>query len=105
MLVRYHVTKSPYASLWHRDRVADWNDNVVDYIGMTLFLHDWDSNDGGLYIYKDEKGSDTGKFIAPKRNRFLFNQLDYWHGVTQIRNPDVQRHSVQMFISTRNLIK
>tara|TARA_R110000868_G_scaffold44849_2_gene149345 strand:+ start:1331 stop:1876 length:546 start_codon:yes stop_codon:yes gene_type:complete len=105
MIVRYHVTTSPYASLWHRDRMADWNGNVVDYIGLTLFLNDWDSNNGGLYIYKDEKGSDTGRFVAPKRNRFIFNPLDYWHGVTQIRNLDVQRHSLQMFISSRNLIK
>ena len=45
MMVRYHVTTSPYASLWHRDRMADWNGNVVDYIGLTLFLNDWDSRE------------------------------------------------------------
>jgi len=101
MMVRYHITKAPYASIWHRDRVADWDGDEVDFIGLTLFLNEWDTNNGGLYIYKEDKNSDTGHFVAPKPNRFIFNPKDYYHGVTQIRVPDVERHSFQMFISSR----
>jgi len=100
-LVRYHLTKYPYASVWHCDRSTDWDSEEIDYLGMTLFLNDWDSNNGGLYIYKDTKESDTGYFVAPKKNRLILNPKDYYHGVTQIRVKDVERHSLQMFISSR----
>ena len=100
-MLRYHITEYPYTALWHKDRMSDWEGNNVDYIGITMFLSDWNGNDGGLYIYKEHKDSTQGNFIMPIKNRVIYNPKDYYHAVTQITKEGVKRYSLQMFISSK----
>lgn len=104
VMLRYHITEYPYSASWHKDRMSDWDSDHVDYIGMTMFLSDWDSSNGGLYIYKEHKDSTQGSFIMPKKNRVIYNPNDYYHAVTQITTQGVKRYSLQMFISSRHAV-
>lgn len=104
VMLRYHVTEYPYSALWHKDRMSDWESDKIDYIGMTMFLNDWNSDDGGLYIYKEHKDSEEGNFIMPKKNRVIYNPNDYYHAVTQITKQGVKRYSLQMFISSKHAL-
>ena len=71
---------------------------------MTMFLNDWDSDNGGLYLYKQNKDSTEGNFIMPKKNRVIYNPNDYYHAVTQITQQGIKRYSLQMFISSRDAL-
>lgn len=103
-MLRYHITEHPYSANWHKDRLSDWDSDKVDYIGMTMFLNDWDSDNGGLYLYKQNKDSTEGNFVMPKKNRVIYNPNDYYHAVTQITQQGVKRYSLQMFISSRDAL-
>lgn len=103
-MLRYHVCKSPYHSVWHLDGLYK-EANVLDYIGITLFLNEkWNVNDGGLFVYKDNKDDTKGKFIEPKGNRIIINYNDLLHAVTPITNSNVIRYSLQMFINKKYLL-
>jgi hypothetical protein len=104
VMLRYHVTEYPYSALWHKDRMSDWESDKIDYIGMTMFLNDWNSDDGGLYIYKEHRDSTEGNFVMPRKNRVIYNPKDYYHAVTQITKQGVKRYSLQMFISSKYAI-
>ena len=103
-MLRYPITEHPYSANWHKDRMSDWESDKVDYIGMTMFLNDWDSDNGGLYLYKQNKDSTEGNFIMPKKNRVIYNPNDYYHAVTQITQQGIKRYSLQMFISSRDAL-
>ena len=98
--VRYHITRSPYYSNFHCDRTTDWHSDVIDYVGITFFLNNgWHHNDGGCYCYKQSWDHTQGTFVEPLGNRLIVNTQDLPHAVTQITNPNVARHSIQMFIA------
>lgn len=97
--LRYHETKYPYRSLLHKDRLEDWDKEIIDYFGINFYLHEnWNFEDGGIYFYKKDKNDSFGNFIEPKYNRLVINELDHWHGVTMITNPNVVRKSLNFFI-------
>lgn len=100
LTLRYHILTSPYISVWHKDRLADWDGDNIDYIGISYFMNErWTIEDGGLYIYKESKDSTTGQYVEPLNNRLIINDKDLYHGVTRITNPEVNRYSLQMFIN------
>jgi len=100
-MFRYHITKYPYYSVWHRDRLSSLEEEI-DYIGITMFLNEWDSNNGGLFLYKEDN-SDQGVFIEPKPNRVIINPEDKLHAVTQLTDTDSIRYSIQLFIHTKHM--
>jgi len=104
--LRYHALTKPYYSTWHKDRMANWNSDEIDYIGVTLFLNDvWDYNDGGIYIYKEGDNDTLGHYVEPIGNRLILNEEDLYHAVTQINNSEAIRYSLQMFINKRYFLK
>jgi hypothetical protein len=103
-MLRYHVCKAPYHSVWHLDGLYK-EANILDFIGITLFLNEqWNPNDGGLFVYKDNKDDTKGKFIEPKGNRIIINYNDLLHAVTSITNTKIIRYSLQMFINKKYLL-
>jgi hypothetical protein len=103
-MLRYHVNKSPYGANWHLDGLYETN-NSLDYVGITIFLNDtWNSNHGGLFVYKNNKDDTQGIFVEPIGNRIIINSNDLTHAVTQISDPDIVRYSLQMFINHKYLI-
>jgi hypothetical protein len=103
--LRYHEMKSPYYSTWHKDRLADWDGDEVDYIGVSYFMNDeWNYEDGGLFLYKKNKESSVGNYVIPIGNRIIINDEDLYHAVTQITNPEIIRISLQLFIHKKYLI-
>jgi len=104
LTLRYHILTSPYISVWHKDRLADWEGDNIDYIGVSFFMNEeWSIEDGGLYVYKETKESSTGHYVEPLNNRLIINDDDLYHGVTRITNDNVNRHSLQMFINRKYL--
>ena len=98
--VRYHVTKAPYYTNFHCDRLSDWHTYDVDYCGMTFFMNaDWNPNDGGFFIWKNRWEGTVGEFVEPIANRLIINPNDLPHAVTQITNKEITRHSIQIFIN------
>jgi Rps23 Pro-64 3,4-dihydroxylase Tpa1-like proline 4-hydroxylase len=96
----YHRMKAPYWSHFHCDRLSDWHSDEIDFVGISFFMNeDWKYNDGGLFAWKQSWDSDRGEFVEPIQNRLIINPNDYPHAVTQITNPDVMRHSIQIFIA------
>ena len=96
----YHRMKAPYYSHFHCDRLSDWHSDEIDYVGISFFMNDdWKYNDGGLFAWKQAWDSNRGEFVEPIQNRLIINPNDYPHAVTQITNPDVMRHSIQIFIA------
>jgi len=103
-MLRYHVNRAPYNARWHLDGLYTKKDEL-DYIGITIFLNDvWQTNDGGLFVYKENKNDTQGKFIEPIGNRIIINSKDLDHAVTAITNKEVIRYSLQMFINHKYLI-
>jgi len=104
--LRYHVMRHPYTSSWHKDRLADWDSDNIDYIGVSYYFNqDWNYLQGGLYIYKDNTDSTRGHYVEPIGNRLIINDDDLWHGVTTINDPSVVRSSLQMFIAKKYLLQ
>jgi hypothetical protein len=104
IMLHYHVNRAPYNARWHLDGLYAKKDEL-DYIGITIFLNDdWNTNDGGLFVYKENKNDTQGKFIEPIGNRIIINYKDLNHAVTAITNKEVIRYSLQMFINTKYLI-
>lgn len=102
--LRYHQMRYPYNSTWHKDRLSNWNDDDVDYFGISYFMHEeWNYTDGGLYIFKNTQDSNVGKYVEPIPNRIIINDKDLWHAVTQITNKEITRLSLQLFIHTKYL--
>lgn len=96
----YHRMKAPYWSHFHCDRLSDWHSDKIDFVGITFFMNnEWRYNDGGLFVWKPTWESDKGEFVEPIANRLIVNPQDLPHAVTQIINPTVQRHSIQLFIA------
>lgn len=96
----YHKMKAPYYSHFHCDRLSDWHSDDIDFVGITFFMNkDWQHNYGGLFVWKHSWQSDQGEFVEPTQNRLVVNPQDYPHAVTQITNPTVLRHSIQIFIA------
>jgi hypothetical protein len=103
-MLRYHVNRAPYNARWHLDGLYAKKDEL-DYIGITIFLNDvWQTNDGGLFVYKENKNDTQGKFVEPIGNRVIINSKDLDHAVTAITNQEVIRYSLQMFINHKYLI-
>lgn len=103
-MLRYHVNRAPYNARWHLDGLYAEKDEL-DYIGITIFLNDnWETNDGGLFVYKENKNDTQGKFVEPIGNRIIINSKDLDHAVTAITNQEVVRYSLQMFINHKYLI-
>jgi hypothetical protein len=104
-MVRYHENHAPYGGDWHLDSTYE-KDNSIDYVGVTHFLHDaWNINDGGLFLYKENKEDTHGKFIEPTPNRIIINYTDHIHAVsTVVAKKGIVRLSVQMFINHKYLI-
>ena len=102
-MLKYHVNRSPYRAKFHKDGLYEQS-SKLDYIGMTVFLNDWKTKDGGLFIYKENAGDTVGTFIQPKKNRIIINPLDLPHAVTQISNPSAVRKSLQFFINVEHLV-
>jgi len=103
-MLRYHVNTAPYRATWHKDGLYE-KDGGVDYVGITIFLNDWNSNNGGLFVYKEQDNDTQGIFVEPKKNRIIINSKDQVHAVTQISNSTVTRYSLQMFINHAHLIQ
>lgn len=102
-MLKYHANRAPYRAKFHKDGLYEQG-SKLDYIGMTVFLNDWEIEDGGLFIYKENAGDTVGTFIQPKKNRIIINPLDLPHAVTQILNPLVVRKSLQFFINVEHLM-
>jgi len=104
-LVRYHENHAPFGGHFHLDGTYE-KDNSIDYVGVTHFLHDiWDINDGGLFLYKEDKNDTYGKFIEPTPNRIIINYTDKIHAVsTIVAKKGIARLSMQMFIHHKYLI-
>lgn len=102
-MLRYHVNTAPYRATWHKDSLAD--NASIDYVGITIFLDDWDSNNGGLFVFKENANDTQGIFVEPKKNRIIINPNDQVHAVTQISKSGAIRHSLQMFINHLHLIQ
>jgi len=104
IMLRYHVNRAPYNARWHLDGLYAEKDEL-DYIGITIFLNDnWETNDGGLFVYKENANDTQGIFVEPIGNRIIINSKDLDHAVTAITNPNVIRYSLQMFINHKYLI-
>lgn len=103
-MLRYHVNTAPYRATWHKDGLYEKGDGV-DYVGITIFLNDWNSDNGGLFVYKEHDDDTQGIFVEPKKNRIIINSKDQVHAVTQISNSTVTRYSLQMFINHAHLIQ
>ena len=105
LTLRYHAIKSPYSSTWHKDRLADWDGDEVDYIGVSYFLNnDWNYTKGGMFIYKEHKEATQGYYIEPIENRIIINDDDLYHAVTTITDQSAIRYSLQMFIHKKYLL-
>jgi hypothetical protein len=105
LTLRYHGIKSPYSSTWHKDRLADWDGDIIDYIGVSYFLNNkWDHTNGGMFVYKEHKESTQGYYIEPTGNRIVINDDDLYHAVTTVTNQSVERKSLQMFIHKKYLL-
>lgn len=105
LTLRYHQIKSPYSSTWHKDRLADWDGDIIDYIGVSYFLNNkWDHTNGGMFLYKEHKESTQGYYIEPIGNRIVINDDDLYHAVTTITDQSVMRYSLQMFIHKKYLL-
>jgi hypothetical protein len=102
-MLKYHVNRAPYMAKFHKDGLYEKN-NKLDYIGMTIFLNDWQTQDGGLFIYKSTDNESIGTFIEPKKNRIIINPEDLPHAVTQITNPLAVRKSLQFFMNVEHLM-
>lgn len=103
-MLRYHVNTAPYRATWHKDGLYE-KGSGVDYVGITIFLNDWNSDNGGLFVYKEQDNDTQGIFVEPKKNRIIINSKDQVHAVTQISNSTVIRYSLQMFINHAHLIQ
>lgn len=105
LTLRYHQLRYPYHSTWHKDRLADWDGDEVDYIGVSYFLNnDWNYTKGGMYLYKEHKESTQGYYIEPIGNRIIINDDDLYHAVTTITDQSAIRYSLQMFIHKKYLL-
>jgi hypothetical protein len=52
-----------------------------------------------LFVWKRSWDSNQGEYVEPIQNRLIVNPYDYPHAVTQITDPTVTRHSIQIFIA------
>lgn len=102
-MLKYHMNRAPYQAKFHKDGLYE-NNNKLDYIGMTIFLNDWDTSDGGLFVYKSTVSDTAGTYVEPKKNRIIINPQDLPHAVTQITNPSVIRQSLQFFMNVEHLV-
>lgn len=109
---RYHVTKKPYYSKFHRDSLSfDKNEYDIDHIGVTIFFNDtWSEEWGGLYTYRIKNTnknyeSYTQKYLKPISNRCIINTTDVPHAVTKLKSPDnIERKSLQIFLDAKYFI-
>lgn len=105
---RYHITKNPYYTKFHRDSLSyDNNKNEIDHIGITMFFNnEWYENWGGLYTYQLENISQgyksyTQKYIKPMANTCIININDISHAVTKITSAHIERKSLQIFLDSK----
>lgn len=94
-----------YVYLWNRNSMLDWHDDMGYGASATVYLnHDWDFNDGGLFLYRD---STLGKIIAeePSYNKMiLINRMEkpVMHSVTSI-TPWAKQTRVTLQIRATNV--
>ena len=83
--------------IWGRGSFIPFHNDAHVEAASTIYLNDsWDSDDGGLFIWRDELNKLN--VVEPEFNKMVFNSNKLWHGVTMIAPFSQQlRYSVQVF--------
>jgi|LakMenEpi03Aug12_release.lakeMendotaPanAssembly.Ray.scaffolds.fasta_scaffold11892_1 hypothetical protein len=72
-----------------------WHNDSTHNGGITIYLNDWDIDNGGLFLFNDK--NDGIRAIVPKRNRLIqqFGRVD--HSVMPTTTTSIPRKTIQIF--------
>ena len=70
---------------WNRGSYIPWHDDSNHCIGATLYLNkEWDTEDGGIFMYYEDSNREKLKCIAPKYNNLVISDNNESHHVSMI---------------------
>jgi hypothetical protein len=84
----------PYEADWHKDSFMNISIGII----LFYFSEEWNFDDGGLFLTKDDNDK-HGSFVVPDKNVLVTNPTDKLHAVTKISNKEKTRKSIVLFLS------
>ena len=92
IMVQYYVWQRGSHISWHYDK-----DPKINKMGSTIYLNkQWDKNDGGLYLYEENKKIHAE---VPEFNKMILKDSTLYHGVSMLTNTAKQvRKTLQIWI-------
>lgn len=86
--------KTALYQIWPAGSYIPWHDDGAHIAGLTIYLSDHGTDDGGYFMYDDGKGI---KAVKPKPNRAVLQTGGLYHTVTTVNMGAPARRTIQVW--------
>jgi len=80
---------------WPKNSYLAWHYDLYRAGAVTIYLNDdWQINDGGLYLYKND---DIINAVVPEKNLAIITDYKVFHGISSVVENKIRR-TIQIFL-------